>query len=64
MPLRRGTSTTVAPQGRGSGGFGYDPIFVPEGHEESFAQMGMEAKNEISHRGKAVRKLVDFLKNY
>lgn len=55
---------TIAPQRLGSGGFGYDPIFVPEGHEESFAQMGMEAKNEISHRGKAVRKLVDFLKNY
>lgn len=53
---------TIAQQRLGSGGFGYDPIFVPEGHTESFAQMGMEAKNEISHRGKAVRQLVEFLK--
>ncbi|MDO4497190.1 MAG: non-canonical purine NTP diphosphatase [Bacteroidales bacterium] len=53
---------TIATERMGSGGFGYDPIFVPEGHEESFAQMGMEAKNAISHRGKAVRQLVDFLK--
>lgn len=52
----------ISKERMGEGGFGYDPIFVPEGHTESFAQMGMEAKNAISHRGKAVRALVAFLK--
>lgn len=45
----------------GNDGFGYDPIFRPSGFEESFAQMSMAQKNEISHRGRAVQKLVDFL---
>mgnify|MGYP000023531149 CR=1 FL=1 len=45
----------------GEKGFGYDPIFRPNGFSESFAQMSLEQKNEISHRGKAVQKLVDFL---
>lgn len=53
---------TIANERLGAGGFGYDPIFCPEGHTESFAQMGLEAKNEISHRGRAVRALVAFLK--
>ena len=46
---------------RGEGGFGYDPLFVAEGYEESFAEMTAEAKNAISHRGRAVRKLAEFL---
>lgn len=46
----------------GTQGFGYDPIFVPEGHDISFAQMSMEQKNEISHRAIAMRKLIAFLK--
>ena len=45
----------------GNEGFGYDPIFRPNGFKESFAQMTLAQKNEISHRGKAVQKLVDFL---
>ena len=46
----------------GDSNFGWDPIFVPEGHEKSFAQMSMEEKNAISHRGQAFRefkKLID-----
>ncbi len=46
----------------GNTGFGYDPIFEPEGYSISFAQMEMDEKNKISHRGKAVAKLIKFLK--
>lgn len=46
---------------RGEGGFGYDPLFAPEGHTCSFAEMSADEKNAISHRGRAVRKLADFL---
>lgn len=47
----------------GAEGFGYDPLFIPDGYDRSFAQMSLEEKNSLSHRGKAVRKLVDFLKS-
>ncbi len=46
----------------GQSGFGYDPIFIPDGFTESFSQMSPESKNLVSHRGRAVRKLVDYLK--
>ena len=46
---------------RGTKGFGYDPIFVPEGYDQSFAEMSLEEKNKISHRARAVQKLVHFL---
>ena len=48
-------------QKTGSDGFGYDPIFKPTGFDQSFAQMTMKQKNEISHRGVAVKKLIHFL---
>ncbi|MBP3564024.1 MAG: RdgB/HAM1 family non-canonical purine NTP pyrophosphatase [Alistipes sp.] len=46
---------------QGDGGFGYDPLFVAEGCEQSFAEISAEEKNAISHRGRAVRKLAEFL---
>ena len=46
---------------RGDSGFGYDPVFVPNGYNETFAQLGSDIKNNISHRAKAVLKLHDFL---
>ncbi|MBQ0094715.1 MAG: non-canonical purine NTP diphosphatase [Bacteroidaceae bacterium] len=53
----------IAKERQGEGGFGYDPIFIPEGFDTTFSQMGPESKNLISHRGRAVRKLADYLKN-
>lgn len=47
----------------GNGGFGYDPIFIPDGLEKTFAQMASDEKNKISHRGKAIKLLTNFLNN-
>jgi XTP/dITP diphosphohydrolase len=49
-------------RGRGQGGFGYDPLFVPTGHNESFAELGVEVKNEISHRVRALTGFRSYLK--
>ncbi len=46
---------------RGSSGFGYDPVFVPEGHSKTFAEMTLEEKNQLSHRAIAVKKLAEYL---
>ena len=52
---------SISNKKRGDSGFGYDPIFIPEGYEESFAQMGNEEKNSISHRFRATEKLSKYL---
>jgi len=48
---------------RGGEGFGYDPIFQPDGYDKTFAELGMDIKNHISHRARAVQKLAEFLKS-
>ena len=53
---------TITREQHGTEGFGYDPIFKPEGFEQTFAEMDMIQKNTMSHRGRAVQKLVEFLK--
>lgn len=52
----------IIPDKRGTEGFGYDPIFIPNGYDKTFAELGAEIKNGISHRARAVAKLADFLK--
>ena len=52
---------SIIPERRGSMGFGYDSIFVPEGHTRTFAEMDLIEKNKISHRAQAVNKLVEYL---
>jgi XTP/dITP diphosphohydrolase len=55
---------SITKETRGSEGFGYDPVFVPDGKTSTFAEMGLAEKNTISHRARAFEKLRDFLVNY
>jgi len=52
----------IAPEMRGQGGFGYDPIFIPSGYAKTFAELHYAIKNEISHRYRAFTKMVEYLK--
>jgi len=54
---------TISRRILGNHGFGYDPIFIPDGETKTFAQMETEEKNRFSHRGKSIEKLIDFFKN-
>jgi len=54
---------SITKQPKGSGGFGYDPVFIPDGFAKTFAEMMPEEKNQISHRYKAVQKLINFVRN-
>jgi len=53
---------TINESSSGSQGFGYDPVFTPDGENITFAEMELEKKNKLSHRGMAVKKLIEFLK--
>ena len=53
---------TILHERKGTGGFGYDPVFLPDGYTTTFAEMSEQEKNEISHRAVAIKKLVDFLR--
>ncbi len=51
----------IIPAARGEGGFGYDPLFIPEGYQDTFAELPPEVKNRLSHRGEALRLAAEFL---
>lgn len=51
----------ITPDKRGEKGFGYDPVFMPEGYQQTFAELAGEEKNRISHRGRAVQKFLEFI---
>ena len=54
---------TIAPEIRGENGFGWDPVFIPDGYNQTFAEMDPRVKDSISHRGRALVKFSDFLKS-
>jgi len=52
---------TIARSPRGAAGFGYDPIFAPDGYEQTFAEISVEEKNRVSHRARAITRLAEYL---
>lgn len=52
---------TIIQEKRGTDGYGYDPVFLPDGYDQTFAEMEADEKNRISHRGRASQKLIDYL---
>jgi XTP/dITP diphosphohydrolase len=55
---------TILEKPRGTGGFGYDPVFLPEGFDMTLAEMDLAVKNSISHRGRAVGKMLPILREF
>jgi XTP/dITP diphosphohydrolase len=53
----------IAGEARGTAGFGYDPIFVPEGYDQTFAELGLGVKNRISHRARAMQQVIEYLRS-
>lgn len=51
----------IIAEARGAQGFGYDPLFIPDGHDATFAELGEEVKNALSHRSRALSQVIDFL---
>ncbi|MCQ2238963.1 MAG: non-canonical purine NTP diphosphatase [Bacteroidaceae bacterium] len=52
----------ITTEKKGEKGFGYDPVFIPEGYTETFAELGVDVKNQVSHRSRAIAKLCEYLK--
>jgi XTP/dITP diphosphohydrolase len=53
---------TIAPEERGAGGFGYDPLFIPNGYEQTFGELSPEVKNRLSHRAAAAEQVAEYLR--